>query len=277
MRKVFKNDALNKTFTKQGYVVVSLLTDVEVNDALDFFYQSGHHTGKKEFYTTTWLSDSELRLKTNEKMKNIFSARLSELLDNYTFFYGSYFVKESGEQGDCEAHQDWTCSEEPECSSVTVWCALQDVTPENGCLQILPYSQNLPNYIRGRHTPDYLTEVSAFVQKYLFKPIILKKGQAILFNQRMIHGSFSNFSSALRIACGGVAAPADRPVIHYVGESASEIKKVSAENDLFSRYDTFDKMENEPAVERISYPYARLTKKELVGVICRAYLHSLFS
>lgn len=258
-------------------MVVDLLQAEEISELKNFFYQSGHHTGKKEFYTTTWLTDNDLRLKINEEMKKCFAAKLDTLLNNYTYFYGSYFVKESGEQGDCVAHQDWTCTQEPECASITVWCALQDVDTTNGCLRIFPFSHHLKNYIRGRHLPDYLSATSSLIHRYLLKPIPLKKGQAILFNQRLVHGSTANSSSDLRIACGLVAAPAEQKLIHYVGDGSPQVKMISAANDLFSRYDTFDKMESEPALKHLTLTQSPLSRFGLLRLMCRSYFRTWFS
>ncbi|WP_373566141.1 phytanoyl-CoA dioxygenase family protein, partial [Salmonella enterica] len=91
-------------------------------------------------------------------------------------------MKKPGNDGHCYAHQDWSMVEEPRYTSVTVWCALMDMTPENGCLRALKGSHQIDNYVRGRNTYDYLHLSSAFIHKYLMQNIPMKAGEAIIFN-----------------------------------------------------------------------------------------------
>lgn len=262
-RKVFQNSDINDKFNKDGYVVIDLLNEMEVLELTSFFYSVDHSSDRGGFYTTTWLEDNSVRLATNNEMKRLLSPKLESILDNYKYFYGSFFVKKAGKSNNCDAHQDWSCINEPEFTSVTIWCALQDVDEKNGCLCILPRSHRLTNYIRGRHMSNYLEQVSHLINKNNLKPISIKKGQAVIFNQRMIHGSFGNYSSGLRLACGLVGAPAEAKLIHYVANGDASLKILDAENDLFSKYDTFDRMTDVEGINDVRYFHKPMTKLDL--------------
>lgn len=274
VRHVFKDPQLQKQFQRNGYVVVDLL-DTSQTAYLRQQLQILAHGNTDGFFTTTWLKDAEVRLQTNRSMQAFFTPLLNRLLDRYRFFYGSYFIKNAGEQSDCNAHQDWTCTQEPRYTSVTVWCALQDMTTDNGCLRVMPCSHRLTNYIRGRHLTEYLGKVGTYIHTHYLQPIQMCEGQVVIFNQRLIHGSASNLTGQQRVACGVVGAPEESPLLHYVAGPGNTMRVLDASNDLFSRYDTFDTMENEPALYTLPAAQGQLGWSSLYMLKLKQYLPSL--
>ncbi len=241
-RLVFRNQELNRSFERNGFVIIDLLNSQEVSGLCNLPVLATHNNLEEKFFTTTWLNDAALRLETNREICLRLEPKLETILNGYRFFYGSYFVKKKGEKSMCDVHQDWSSVDEPNLVSVTVWCALSDMNLSNGCLQILPQSHRLNNYVRGRHMTDYLGKCKNILKDRFMRPIQLRQGQAIIFNQRMVHGSMQNLSSETRLACGLVAAPLEAKMKHFVGFGNGSVKIVDAENNFFSRYDTFDKL-----------------------------------
>lgn len=91
----------------------------------------------------------------------------------------------------------------------------------------------------------------------------MREGQAVIFNQRLVHGSGSNLTQQQRIACGVVGAPAEAPLLHHVAGPANTMRVLDAANNLFSRYDTFDGMENEPALYTRPVESKQLSRMQL--------------
>jgi len=79
---------------------------------------------------------------------------------------------------------------------VTVWFPLDDATVEKGCLAILPRSHkqgllvHCPTKANG--IPDDSFDVASTV------PMPMKRGGALFFNRRLIHGSLPNVSGEIR-------------------------------------------------------------------------------
>jgi ectoine hydroxylase-related dioxygenase (phytanoyl-CoA dioxygenase family) len=87
---------------------------------------------------------------------------------------------------------------------ITVWVPLVDATLENGCLHIMPrtHRQKVLSYHHEQVTGTRYLEVDA---EHLGKekaplPLPVRKGDAILFNDRCIHSSTPNRSDHVRWA-----------------------------------------------------------------------------
>ena len=154
----------------------------------------------------------------------------SQLLGNVPvrFWHDQIFWKPPKQGGVVAWHQDysyWTRTKPV--AHLTCWCALDDSTVENGCLQYIPGSQKwglLPKpVIAGelQGIKDFLNEE----QKEQFaKPQFaeVKAGEAIFHHSLTLHGSGANKSSKPRRAfvinafADGVVSDSDDPLLEGV-------------------------------------------------------------
>lgn len=95
---------------------------------------------------------------------------------------------------------------------VTVWLALTDSTPENGCVRVIP----------GSHLGKAYSHVETFDEKNLLArgqsieeidesdavDLTLRAGQFSCHHERIVHGSAANDSDAMRIGIGIFYFPA---------------------------------------------------------------------
>lgn len=95
-------------------------------------------------------------------------------------------------------HQDRgvTHAEADETDMVTVWIAVTDATPENGCLQVLPQSKGqemLP------HCPRTQTGIAeGFIDETAGVPLPVKSGGVVLFHPLTPHASLRNTTDCFR-------------------------------------------------------------------------------
>ena len=85
---------------------------------------------------------------------------------------------------------------------------MDDQTIENGCLKIIPYSHKLgelkhvdiigPNL--GHKRRVNLNDMNKAYKKFGLKNVLFKKGDALIFNHLLIHGSTNNISPISRKA-----------------------------------------------------------------------------
>eukprot|EP00026_Physarum_polycephalum_P012446 Phypoly_transcript_12755.p1 GENE.Phypoly_transcript_12755~~Phypoly_transcript_12755.p1 ORF type:complete len:146 (+),score=13.80 Phypoly_transcript_12755:607-1044(+) len=92
-------------------------------------------------------------------------------------------------------------------SHLTIHIALDDQSPENGCLHYVPgshlwYDKPLPITDRHFGDMDSIQTVLSPDQQKSFKPVpmLLKKGQACIHHPLTVHGSFANKSDRPRRA-----------------------------------------------------------------------------
>ena len=88
---------------------------------------------------------------------------------------------------------------------ITVWIALVDATLENGCLHIMPrtHKQKVLSWHAETYTGTGFTEIDdEYIEQLLpekqVAPLPVKRGTAILFNDRCIHKSTPNNSNGVR-------------------------------------------------------------------------------
>jgi len=91
-----------------------------------------------------------------------------------------------------QQHQDYVYNIGSE-NSCTIWIPLQDVTQEDGALLVDPGSHNkgiFPNK-KGIISEEY---------EFNFQSVPLKLGQALIFNQKLVHQSGLNTSKKIRFS-----------------------------------------------------------------------------
>jgi ectoine hydroxylase-related dioxygenase (phytanoyl-CoA dioxygenase family) len=79
---------------------------------------------------------------------------------------------------------------------VAAWMAIDPCDEENGCLQIVPGSQDLPVLctVEADHSASF-SEVTVPVPAGMAaKPVIMAAGDVLFFNGQLIHGSYPNTS-----------------------------------------------------------------------------------
>jgi hypothetical protein len=83
-------------------------------------------------------------------------------------------------------------------TGINIWVPLIDLTIKNGTLFILPGSHRLFPTYRGSSIPEFFDGVMDELIDYLH-PVIIRAGQAVIFDQSIIHYSPPNYSDEIRI------------------------------------------------------------------------------
>ena len=134
-------------------------------------------------------------------MDKIIQEQMQRGLENYFFDYrvhcGSFIVKGNDEKSVLKMHQDMTLVDESIYTGINIWIPLVDLTKENGAIEVLPRSHRLFKTYRGASLPDIYNGIEESVHKVM-QPLYLKAGQAIIFDQSIIHYSPANKSNNTR-------------------------------------------------------------------------------
>lgn len=108
-------------------------------------------------------------------------------------------VKTGGGGGTMHFHQDNNYTQhEPATGSLNIWVALVDMTPANGCLQIVPESHARQHESHTSDDGDAHRQVD--VDPLRCVPIRMRAGDAVVFTRWTVHGSGVNTSPDPRIA-----------------------------------------------------------------------------
>jgi hypothetical protein len=196
IKKIFKEDNLQEEFEKNGFVILDFYTSDEVQYLLNL-YRELHPQDEKGFFPSTFSKDKNYRITADEEIRKVGNRSIENYLTDITIVCGSFIVKFPGEDSVMNVHQDMTLIDESEFTGVNIWCPLIDLTDTNGLLYALPGSHRIFPTYRGSSVPTIYQDVYDDVKKYS-KPIYLKAGQAIFFDQSILHWSKPNLSSEVR-------------------------------------------------------------------------------
>lgn len=111
-------------------------------------------------------------------------------------------VKSGGGGGQFHFHQDNNYTlHEPATGSINIWVALVDMTPDNGCLQVVPRS-HLEGQLMSRDSDDGDGHQQIDVDAMKCLPIRMRAGDAVAFSRWTVHGSGPNRTDQPRLAYG---------------------------------------------------------------------------
>jgi ectoine hydroxylase-related dioxygenase (phytanoyl-CoA dioxygenase family) len=159
-----------------------------------------------------------------------FLVAASQLVGNVPvrFWHDQIFWKPPKQGGVVAWHQDysyWTRTKP--IAHLTCWCALDDATKENGCLQYIPGSHNwglLPKPVIAGELQGIKDFLNDEQKKQFENPQYaeVKAGEAIFHHSLTLHGSGANTSSKARRAfvinvfADGVISDSNEPLLNGV-------------------------------------------------------------
>lgn len=254
MRKIFKNEQLDIQFKELGYVVVDFM---DRKTALDLYktcikFESNVNA---KFYTSLWSSNVGYRKKVDDLIVQTLKEKATDLFFDYIPFFGDLLVKQPSLNKNFPIHQDWTFVDEETFASAYIWCPLQDVNYLNGNLQVVEKSHKFLDKIRGANIVVSYEEIKDKIANKYLKSIKLKAGQAIIFNQALLHASPPNRSLKTRIAMGLLMLPIEAKVFHYYYDVEEAVfKRIEADKHFFMTYSENIDFKEGLKNNSISYP-----------------------
>lgn len=237
--KLFKDPDLQANFDREGYVIVRLLEDKTIKKLLSLYEEMYPH-GVEGFFSTTFENDPVHRKKVSQSIQELCKARLDELFKEYKVMFSSFIVKAPDEKSELILHQDMTLVNESKFTGTNVWCPLIDLDEKNGAIQLVPQSHRFYFTYRGASLPDIYDNVKDCVKSYL-KPLYLKAGEAVIFDQSIIHYSPRNKSETERpvINTFVTSANAKINICYWDKETSDEIEIFEQEDDFLENFENF--------------------------------------
>jgi len=211
--RTFVDDELQERFERDGFVVVPFLGPDAVRALQDGYWHT-HPEGFDGFAIDFQTPDPDLKKAVGEVVHEVMDPLLGDWFVGHRGFMTSYLAKFSGEGTDLYLHQDWDYVDERHHRSAVVWCALDDVTLENGPLLVASGSHRIPANPRGTRTPSAFDDVQDVVRRRLV-PITARAGDAVIMDNALLHASPPNTSGRLRLAAAMAVAPREAPLVHW--------------------------------------------------------------
>ena len=204
-------------YNENGYIIKKILSEEDCNKIINYvncnnkyaFYET--NTNIKFGYQHEIDPDSPVIniLNNNTNINSI----IKNILGEYDISIIRSYNKDKFISRDIEYHQEFYNNALLPSNGnyedyVQVFVALENHSLENGCLKIfpkshkeglLPYKDIINSNIEHKRTVDYNSLVDCY-NKYGIINCELKKGEAVIFNHLIIHGSQNNNSPFSRKA-----------------------------------------------------------------------------
>src|SRR4051812_24484796 len=95
MLKVFREDALQESFEKNGFVVVPFYTEAEVEELKELYHRL-HPKDEQGFFPSTFSKDKNYRAVADSEIRRICERPMNQYLQDIKTICGSFIVKSPG-------------------------------------------------------------------------------------------------------------------------------------------------------------------------------------
>lgn len=201
---ILKEDELALKIHEIGYSIKNIVNHNDIDALMNLFDQNHQIKDEKGgMFYSIYSQDTDYRKKIHYAISEILKPLVDSLCKDYKMLLNSFVVKISGPGSEFYLHQDTTGLDEWKFSPLSLWIPLDDVNEDNGCLGVVPKSHHLFSPYRSISFPAPFDAIQSTVKQYL-QPIEMKKGDMLLFDNRVLHHSYTNKSGKTRIAviCG---------------------------------------------------------------------------
>lgn len=233
---LFKSEKLQQQFNLNGYVVIPFLSETQVQDLRNFFFEK-HPQIPDGFYSSSFNADEAHKKSVNEKIESVFSEQVNAHFNQIKKLGSCFLNKQPGKQSEMPIHQDWTMVSEPEFDSVTIWIPLQDVNKKNGAIQVIDGSHRFSTELRAPTLEAPFKNVQTEMRQDL-KLLNMRAGEAFIFSQALLHASPPNLSTEPRIAVTYGLIDEKAQLLFYHKNEEGKLEQYFVDENFFQQYNT---------------------------------------
>ncbi|MFN8236827.1 MAG: phytanoyl-CoA dioxygenase family protein [Chitinophagales bacterium] len=241
---VLKDATLQVQLETEGYVVIPFYLQDDIEKLKDF-YTENTLSNNSGFQPTTYFNSLEYRLKASDFIKNTARPYLDQYLTDYRAYMGSFIVKHADNKSELGVHQDMSLVDESKFMGMNIWSPLCDTTPRNGALHLIPRSHRIFPTYRNATIKNIYDKHYHLIKKYM-QPVYMKAGEAIIFDNSILHYSPINRSNDIRIATNVFVTHKEAKItISYHDKDKNKIERFEQQDDFFTTYTQFGNDSNQ--------------------------------
>ena len=268
MLQVFKDEEVQSSFEKNGYVILPYY-DADEIAYLTGLYDKLHPANETGFFPSTFSSDKDFRVKGDEEIRRINQKYISKYCENVRVVNGAFIVKYPGKASGMCVHQDMSLVDESRYTGINIWAPLIDLTVKNGALFVLPGSHRIFPTYRGSSIPEFFSPVMEEMIDYLV-PVKIQAGQAVFFDQSIVHFSPPNYSKTKRIVTNTYFTHQDAEFRTYYwdGKTEGKVEAFEQDKDFMLNFEQFKQnIKDRPQIGQslglVDYPFPQIDSRFL--------------
>jgi phytanoyl-CoA hydroxylase len=191
-------------FERDGYVMVRNVIDQDLVEEgrrhVEWLLEHNPGTRPEQLHHSLMTDDPFwVRLVSDDRLLDVAERFVGP---NIALFASHYIAKRPYDGQQVLWHQDGSYWPLEPMEVVTLWLALDDSTPENGCMRVIPGSQQMDlQEMKPRTEVDNVLSSGmddSFVDETKAVDIILKAGDVSMHSPNIVHGSNANTSPKWR-------------------------------------------------------------------------------
>jgi beta-hydroxylase len=161
----------------------------------------------------------------------------SSLFTDHEPFLRNFLCKYPGQESALHLHQDWMYVDERGGDrTFVVWIALDDIDGHNGQLRVARGSHLLDGRLRGSGlTAPWLEFEEVWEPRLLSVPVTA--GEAVVFDNAVVHSSFPNLTDRPRLAVGLGFRPRRSRLVHFHRLDDHRAARIDVDADFFCTVD----------------------------------------
>lgn len=227
-----KHEQIQAQLQRDGFAAVGKLSDVAFTQLLNFNRHEPLAKGTPFFYSLL-NNDYSANKAIQHNHQSVLNSFFEEYFDDYRTITESFLIKPAHTESELLLHQDWCYTDEQKYQAYNVWIPLQDVTEENGALFFLPGSHLWFNTKRSGSLPTGRINSTGTLIHQNLVTLTAKKGDVLLFNPAVFHGSYPNKTAKDRVIVTTTILDKSAPFLYYQKEDENTIAVFDIEDDLF--------------------------------------------
>lgn len=268
MRTIFFEPGIEESFTNDGYCVVEFLNPAGLAEVSKGIKEVGFGIDSENRFRISINQESvEKKNQIFKKLSPVFQGAADNFLQNYKLLRIAIFDKLPG-GGEIGVHQHANLVDESKYRSLAIWVPLTDTAVEMGTLHIVKGSHKVFNHVRSPNDFNAFKDVSTKFIKKCSTPLLLKAGQAVILDDRLIHWSPPNKSSHFRTAIQLELIPEEAElVIYYRANDLELIKHAMNEKCYREAAPTINKPDNLQVIGVLKQPSIRYSSNQFAAMM----------
>lgn len=281
-RPVFTDPDLQAKFWQRGYARYDFMSPEAAGRILDELTSHAQRLGVEFKSQSDLLPDSylpdladnkEYRAFVADLLRRACSDQVSRLLPDYRIMHATLYIKPPG-ASELQLHNDFHMQASVDRTTVTAWCALTPATRATGALQFVPGShQIMPTPVTVGKSPPHANALETLKKLLIVEE--LNPGQAIFFDQSVLHASMPNPSDETRIGALLGLLPKDSVSAYHVAdqndpESINVLKADTEERLRFRTDEMYSGQADLEILDRYEYSGHELSEDQFMAFLANA-------
>lgn len=231
-RPALADPALDLRLRRDGFVRFPLIDPASAR-ALREQYGRVHGWRGEGFEADLDNEDSEYRRRVSELLAAALDEVVLARFVDHAPFLRVFLCKWPGEGSDLYLHRDWMyVDERAGLRTYVVWIALQDVTGEQGQIQVLRHSHRVDPMLRGTDLNAGWIQCEATIRPRLLT-VPVRAGEALVMDNSLVHCSLPNHTDEPRVVAAVGVRPSEAPLVHFRRRDGLTAERFDVDEDFF--------------------------------------------